>query len=562
MTPEPLPPRAGGISRPARFAKALLVLALPFLYCYATPSQVAAPPPAKAEAPPPESPKDPLGRITPRGTVIGFLKAARSGNAEVAALYLNTHLREEAAQKLARELAMVLDTRLPARLSQISDLPEGSLRDPLNPDQDLVGTITTAKGDLDIMVDRVDRGKFGKMWVFSNQTLASIPGVYEELNESPIEKYLPQFLLTTKLATIPLFEWLAVFVGLPGLYLFMWGLNRVLSWVVSLLFRRFSGDVQIKRTHILPQPIRLLLIATFIHWLLSKVPLPLLARQFWSAASVLIAIAGCTWMLLLLTRWSEHYLLERTQKLSGSAAVLRLVRRLVDLLVCFTGVLVILYYFHVNVTAAMAGLGVGGIAVALAAQKTLENVIAGVSLIADKAVRVGDVLNLGDLAGTVKDVGLRSTRIRTPDRTVVSVPNSQIANMRLETLSARDKFWFHPTIGLLYETSNRQLRSILSEVRNLLDEHPSVDSASVRVRFIRIGASSLDMEIFSYVLALDWDSFLEVQENLLFSIRDIVQQTGTSIAFPSQTVYLSEDTTERTARFESGSRKRHPPADY
>ncbi len=547
MAREPLPLRAKSTFCSARFARTLLILSLPFLYCPATLSRVAVPQSAKAEAPP-EAPKDPLGRITPRGTVIGFLKAARSGNAELAALYLNTPLREDAAQKLARELAMVLDTRLPARLNHISDLPEGSLQDPLNPDQDLVGTITTTKGDLDITVERVDRGKFGKVWVFSSKSLTSVPEVYKELNESPIEKYLPRFLFTTKLAAIPLFEWLAVFVGLPALYFFTWGLNRLVSWGANFVLGRLPRGTRINRTRILPQPIRLLLIAIFIYWLLSRIPLPLLARQFWSTVSVLIAIAGCTWMLLLLTSWIEHYLLERTQKLSGSAAVLRLVRRLVDLLVCFTAVLVILYHFRVNITAALAGLGVGGIAVALAAQKTLENVIAGVSLIADKAVRVGDVLNLGDVVGTVTDVGLRSTRILTLDRTLVSVPNSQIAGMRLETLSARDRFWFHPTIGLLYETTNHQLRSILAGVRNLLDEHPSVDSASVRVRFIRFGVSSLDMEIFSYVFAPDWSGFLEVQEDLLFSIRDIVQQTGTGIAFPSQTVYLSQNTTDKATQ--------------
>jgi MscS family membrane protein len=168
-------------------------------------------------------------------------------------------------------------------------------------------------------------------------------------------------------------------------------------------------------------------------------------------------------------------------------------------------------------------------------------VIAGVSLIADQAVRVGDFLNLGDIQGTVEELGLRSTRIRTLDRTLVSLPNGQIANMRLETLSERDRFWFHPIIGLNYETTAVQLRSFSAGVRTLLSGHPNVDQASVRVRFLRFGASSLDIEIFAYMFASDWNKFLEIQEELLYGIMDMVEKVGTTIAFPTQTLYLESD---------------------
>jgi MscS family membrane protein len=180
--------------------------------------------------------------------------------------------------------------------------------------------------------------------------------------------------------------------------------------------------------------------------------------------------------------------------------------------------------------------------VALAAQKTLENVIAGASLIFDQAVRVGDSLKMGEIVGTVDHIGLRSTRIRTLDRTVISVPNSQIANASLETLSARDKFWFHPVLTLRYETTPEQLRTILDNIRRLLTTHDSISQESVRVRFIRLGAFSLDVDIFAYVFATDWNQFLEIQEGLLFSIADIVSRAGTGIAFPSQTMYVENAT--------------------
>ena len=511
--------------------------------------QKALPTPATIDAEAaPESPKDVLGRTSPRGAVLGFLSAVRKGNGEIAALYLNTPLRGAAAQALAQQLAAVLDRRLPARLNELSDKPEGSLPDPLRPNEDLVGTISTSKGDLDIVLERVDRGKLGTVWLFSRQTLDAIPDVFQELSTPPVEKFLPEFLVKTRLASVPLFEWVTIFLGMPFLYLLTGVLNRFLSLGVGACQRHLLHNPNLPNPRILSPPIRLLLLALTIYWLLSRVGLPLLARQFWSTTVLIIVIAGSTWLLMLMSRWGERYIIGRRPKMSGSAAVLRLIRRVVNTLILFSSLLFVLYHFGINPTAALAGLGVGGIAVALAAQKTLENVIAGVSLIADQAVRVGDTLKLGDTIGMVVDVGLRSTSIRTLDRTVVSVPNGQIANMSLEILSARDKFWFHPLIGLRYETSPAQLRSIITGIQHLLAEHSSVDEPSVRVHFLRLSAFSLDVEIFSYVFARDWVEFLRIQEELLFSTIEIVHKAGAEVAFPSHTTYLATDSAEKLAR--------------
>jgi MscS family membrane protein len=520
------------------------------LLCPAIWAQIPAPKPATVEAQPeppkPEPPKDTLGRNTPRGTVLGFLGAARKDSLQVAALYLNTTKRGEDSETLAHQLAVVLDRRLPARLNQLSDQPEGSVPDPLKPNEDLVGTISTANGDLNILVERVDRGKAGEVWLFSRQTLDSIPEVFQELSAPRIESILPAFLVNTRLATIPLFEWLAFFVGIPLLYFLIGLLNRLCSFGFNVLGRRLFRNPNLHDLEILPAPIRLLLLAVAMRWLLSRVGLSLLARQFWTTTTLVIAIVACAWLLMLVNRWGERYLLSRRRDrdLSGATSVFRLVRWAVDGLVLFAALLFTLNHFGLNPTAALAGLGVGGIAVALAAQKTLENVIGGISLITDQAVRVGDFLKLGDISGTVEDVGLRSTRIRTLDRTLISVPNGQIATMSIETLSARDRFWFHPVVGLRYETTSAQLGSVIAGIRKLLIEHSRVDPASVRVRFLRLGASSLDVETFAYVLAPDWNAFLAIQEELLFGIINIVHQAGAGIAFPSQTLYLATDGSE------------------
>jgi len=487
----------------------------------------------------PESPSDRFGRSTPRGTVFGFLSAARSGDNATAAQYLNTKLPQKDAEELARQLFVILDTGLPARLTQLSTDPEGSRTGALGPDRELVGTIARDSGDVPIVVERVASGSSGYVWLFARTTLAAVPDLYEEVSLISIDAAVPQFLVRTRFGGLRLFDWLAVLLGLPLLYLLMVLLNRLLSPAIAMAWRGMSGRSGLTGRDLLPTPARLILLAIAVHWLASVVRLPLFARQFWFSTSVLIAIASSVWLGILFNGVGEQLIRRRlgASHMTAVASLLRLARRFADIIVIFVGVLVLFRRLSIDPTPALAGLGVGGIAVALAAQKTLENVIGGMSLIFDRAVTEGDFLKVGDTVGSVDHVGLRSTRIRTLDRTVVTVPNSQIANMSLETLSARDTFWFHPIVGLRYETTSEQLKAILSDLRALLADRTDVDQETLRVRFVRMNVYSLDVEIFAYLRARDWDHFLELQEPLLLAVMEIVRNAGTDIAFPSQTLY-------------------------
>jgi MscS family membrane protein len=512
-------------------------LFLSFLFCFSTWAQVgpSASVPITSE---PKVPKDALGRSTPQGTVLGFLNASHKGDNELAAGYLNTRLRGKAASDLAHQLYVVLDRRLPARLNQLSDNPEGSFSTPLKPDQELVGTISSNHGKVDIFVERVDRGKSGFLWLFSSETLDAIPDLYDEVNEVSVDTILPEFLVSHRIAGIVLFEWLAVLVGMPLLYSLIVLLNRILSRLVGQWRRRLYKRPDLPDSKIISNPVRLLLLAFLIYWITSKLRLSLLERQFWISTAIIITIAACTWLAILLNSRGETYILQsfRNRNLTGATSMLRLARRVVDLLVIFVGVLVTMHYFGLNPGAALAGLGVGGIAVAFAAQKTLENVIGGVSVIFDQTVRAGDFIKVGETQGTVQEIGLRSTRIRTLDRSVVSVPNGQIANMTLENLSSRDKFWFHPILSLRHGTTAPQMSSVLDRIRTLLKESSHLESDTVRVRLLRFGPTSLDVEVFAYVLTWEWTHFLEVQEGLLLRIIECIESAGVQIALPPQTV--------------------------
>jgi MscS family membrane protein len=471
--------------------------------------------------------------------VLGFLDAARKGENEIAAQYLSTALGQPAS-KLAHQLFVVLDARLPARLTQVSDSPEGGRSNPLKPNEEVVGAVPAGDGPIDIVVERVG-GPDGKpIWLFSAATLNAVPTLYSEVTFGLDEDALPRILTGRRVGGVRVLEWLVVLLGIPLFYLATVFVDRLLRPAVAGLWKRLFKDSTLFARHVLPLPIRLLLVAGATRWLLSVLPLPLLVRQFGSNAVSLLSIAAFVWLVFLINSELETNVIQRFPRASGAAAqsLLRVARRAVDMLAIFVGVLATLRHFGVDPTPALAGLGVGGIAVALAAQKTLENVIAGASLIFDQAVTTGDFMKMGEISGTVDHIGLRSTRIRTLDRTIVSVPNSQIASTCLETLSARDKFWFHHVVGLRYETTPDQLRAVINGLRGVLASQPLTDGDSIRVRFLRLGAFSLDVDIFAYLRAVDWNHFLELQEELLFGMTDVVARAGAEIAFPSQTMYV------------------------
>jgi MscS family membrane protein len=513
------------------------VVALGFLAPGSAAAQPIATAPAAAQA---ETPRDPLGRETPRTSLLGFMRASREGNAEVASQYLNTTRQDREAEELGRQLYVVLDSRLPARIDEISDRPEGRLANPLRPDQDVVATIEMPEGPLDVVLERVRPAQGPPIWLFSRRTLDAIPDAYRQINAFSLAEHLPAFLVKPRIAGIRLFNWLALFLVVPLAYRLMGVLHAL--WV-PLAHRKGLGrlippGVGPER---LAGAVRFIVIAILIRWLISKSDLPLLERQFWWALSVLFAIGAATWLLLHVNAALERYV---RQKLHSSrqaevASLVRVARWFADGLVILVAGLVMIRRLGGDPTAAMAGLGIGGIAVALAAQKTLENVIGGLSLIFDRAVCVGDFLKVGEATGTVDSIGLRSTRIRTLDRTILSVPNGQIANVSIETISSRDIFWFRHILGLRYETTPVQLRAVVAGIVRQLGGHPAVDPESIRAKFFRFGPSSLDIEVVAYIVARDWSHFLDIQQELLLGIMDVVEQADTAIALPSQTLHLA-----------------------
>ncbi len=229
------------------------------------------------------------------------------------------------------------------------------------------------------------------------------------------------------------------------------------------------------------------------------------------------------------------------EKQRFDSALMRILFRLLSIIVLvFIGIYAA-EYIGIPIAPLVAGLGVGGLAIALAIRPTLENIIGGLTLFADRPVRVGDFCRYGEEIGTVEEIGLRSTRIRSLERTIVTVPNAEFAQMQLDNFAARDQRLLKTVLQLRYETTPDQLRYVLAELRKMLLGHPMVTPSPARVRFVGYGASSLDLEVFAYLRCQDQDVFLAAQEDILLRMADIVSESGTGFAFPSQTVYYRRD---------------------
>jgi MscS family membrane protein len=365
-----------------------------------------------------------------------------------------------------------------------------------------------------------------------------LPEVHRDLEYDRVEHYIPKYLKDTRLFNYPLWRWIAIAL----LFLLAWFITWVIILGHRLVYRQFTRKKKKQDVKQFKGPIGVLALALsfYIASLLSH---SLLTRLFFIRVSETLVIIGLTWLCLFFVDPISDRILRRkdiTQS-SGKIAIARLLNKTIKALIIIAGATFLFYMAGLNLTAVLTGLGVGGIAVAFAAQKTLENLFGGVMIISDQPIRVGDYCRAGEFQGTVEDIGLRSTRLRTLNRTVVSVPNGQLATMSLENFTVRDKILFHHKLQLRYETSADQLRFVITGIRRMLYEHPKAETVTARVRFIGFRDSAVELEVFAYVLETDYVVFLAIQEDLLLRLMNLVEESGTAFAFPSQTTYFARD---------------------
>ncbi len=243
----------------------------------------------------------------------------------------------------------------------------------------------------------------------------------------------------------------------------------------------------------------------------------------------------------------------RARKSTTYSSVLPMASRITKLVILLLVIAAILSNWGYNTSTILAGLGVGGLALALAAQKTVENLFGGVAVISDRPVSIGDYCKFGDREGTVEDIGLRSTRIRTTDRTLVTVPNGLFSAMTIENFARQDKMLFQTKLNLRRDTTPDQVRRLLHSIGDMLKGNPKIEAGTTPVRFAGVGAYSLDVEIFVYILTRDGDEFLKMRQELLLTILDEVAAAGTALALPTQASVTYSLTTEGNPQTPAGA---------
>jgi len=502
--------------------------------------------PLQAQTRPPAN-NDPLGRSTPRGTVVGFLNAAHKGDWATAIQYLDGTKPEDTAE-LATQLSVVLDQGLPANINNLSDQPQGDLSDNLPAAKELAGVVQTKGGPLNVMLDHVRRGT-ESIWLFSPDTLKEIPAVYDEFNNAWLTNYIPQPLLRRGWLAMPLWQWLTLAIGVVLALLAASGLRLIALPLLRLFFRHFSADEDDQLLVRMMPPLRGLTVLLLLELTISFLRLPLIARHFWFYLGGTLGVIFTGWLFVRFVHVSGKLVDRRMERRgdAGATAVIRLCERILTVITfCLVGFLLLQEAGLVkDATTLVAGVSVGGVVIAFAAQKTLENLLGGVSIIFDKTIRVGDTCKIGSQTGSVEDIGLRSTSLRTDERTVLTIPNGQLSIMNIENFAWREKIYFHHTIGVRRETTAQQMRALLEALRKLLAGNSLVESATIGVRLIRFAPSSLDIEIAAYILTTDFQKFAQTQEGLLLEIMDTIEGNGTAAAFPSQTLYLGRDKTRQ-----------------
>ncbi|NJW51819.1 mechanosensitive ion channel [Salinimicrobium sp. CDJ15-91] len=497
----------------------------------------------------PAYPEDELGRRTPRSSIAGFISAVADKNYNLAGAFFkdkDTRTASPEHEELAQRLEILLTQGgqiMP--YSWLSSDPSGRTDDDLPNHLDRVGTIIIAGESIDLLLEKVTGPEGGPLWLISDQTTAYIKEFSElEPEALIIDRLLPDYLENTNWGGVPVGQWLVMITLAVLAFTLAWFVITFLLFLIPLVWRRAKTEPTHGILNAFALPLKLYLAVWLFVFATQELGLSIILRQRISGITLVVGLVA---LLILLWRLSEFIGAFSQRRMSSrgnvsGVSVVLFLKRAAKIAIVVFGIIAVLGAFGVDVTTGLAALGIGGLALALGAQKTIENFVGSVTLITDQPIRVGDFCKVGDTLGTVEKIGMRSTRIRTLGRTLVTIPNGEFSSSKIENFAHRDKFWFNPVITLRYETTPDQIRFLLVELRAVLYAHPMVTSDTARVRFIELGSDSLNLEVFTYVKVATFDEYLEVKEDLLLRIMEIVGESGTGFAFPSQTIYFGKDT--------------------
>ena len=483
-------------------------------------------------------PVDKLDRGVPRSAVAAYFRAVKESDYETAAEFLDLRnlprgYHQSDGADLARQLKVVLDRALWVDMDILSMDQNGHSDDGFPSYRDFVGRIDLEDQKVDILLQRVPRGDGVYIWKFSSATVREIPLLYDEYGYGEWGEKLYLSLPDYRFLTLQTWQWVILFLLLICAY----GIAFVPTYIAGWLFRRKGADQLQLWSQFVTGPLRwLIVLAIILQWI--DVIHPSVETRALLRAHTLTTII-VTWAFIAGVDIFKGYWSDKLRRNNREHAIvlLRPAATAVKVTIVLIAILVWLDNIGYKVSTLLAGLGIGGIAIALAAQKSIENLIGAATLYMATPVRVGDFCRFGDKLGTVEEIGLRSTRIRTLDRTVISIPNADFASMPLENFAEREKIRFNPKLHLRYGTTPQQLTYIIKKIEELLNEHARVAEEPNMARFMGFGNYSLEISVLAFIMTTDYLEYLEVAEELNIRILEIIDESGAKLTNPAQELF-------------------------
>ncbi len=384
----------------------------------------------------------------------------------------------------------------------------------------------------------------GDNWYYSPQTIKLIPEMHRKLfplGSTFLMNLFPAFGHKTFLG-MAIWQYSGILIIMLLAGVFYWLARRLLQPFVRRILRRWlsgNGDEQIKHIDKLASGLGLLLLLQALRYVVPMLLLPIKTSVVITTAISILQILCVALVLIRLTNFFVYHLqmvVGRTESKMDDQ-LLPLVKKIVHLVILAAAILQILSLLDVNVTALIAGVSIGGLAIALAAQDAVKNFIGSIMIFADKPFQIGDYIVGSGFEGQVDEVGFRTTRIKSIDTSIIAVPNGTLANMNIQNLGVRSMRLFNTVINITYDAQPEQLKGFVSDLKQLILDHPRLDNDVYYVHVKEMAESSINVMFRAYLDVPGYADELAIKEELIYSIMELANKNGLEFAFPSRTVY-------------------------
>jgi MscS family membrane protein len=479
-----------------------------------------------------KTPADQFERGQPRSTISGFLFAVQEYDYERASQYmdfrnLSSQTGSYSEQELARLLHVVLRRTIWIDIHNVSNNPKGNLSDGLPAYRELIGEIKTPNGEIQLVLQRVPRDKDRvKIWKISNATVEKIPYLSKIYSYSKLGEWLSKHLPSHDFIGVELWQWVYFSTLLLGYALF----SIFITWALSKALLRYKPSTSIETQKFLRGPFALLLTIILSRAFVSESNVTIAVKALMDGATVLVF--AWIWFFLRLIDLLKISFKTRliAQQKPLAIYLLRPASTVAKVLVIVIGLLLWFENLGFSATTLLTGLGIGGLAIALAAQKTVENIIGAVTLYLSAPVKVGHMCRFDNMFGVVEEIGLRATRVRTIDRTVIHIANSKFVDMHLENISERERIAYRPKITLTSECTRDNVENVIADIKALLEKDKNMAQEPLRVCLKGFSVYGLEIDILAYFQTIDYNKFIDLSNKTNLSILHIIEKQHCKLA--------------------------------